>query len=167
MSAQWHDMREVGLEFLDSAPRVYVMQAELDAPRARVWDAFADASTWEHWFPGVETADYPGETRPYGVGCFRASTVSGQKYEEYMLAWDEPARWAYYIARATLPIARAQLECTDFEDAGSGTRVRWTLATDPLQDLDFMADGKPFQDFLQGLHEEAMRNLEAYLKSKL
>ena len=161
----WHELEPVGLEFLETAPRKYIVEAEVAAPRAAVWRAFADASSWAGWFPGVEVASYPAQGPPFGVGTLRTSTVAGERFEEYMLAWDEPSRWAYYIARTTMPIARAQLECTEFEDCPDGTRVRWILATDPLQDLEFMADGTPFEEFLQTLHDKAMSNLETQLRS--
>ena len=62
------------------------------------------------------------------VGTFRQATVGRQRYEEYIVAWDEGRRWPYYIDRATVPIATAQLECTEFEDDGRGTRLHWTVA---------------------------------------
>ncbi len=167
MAETWHELEPVGLEFLKTAPSKYVVEAEIAAPREAVWRAFADASTWSQWFPDVETASYPNQAPPYGVGTLRASTVAGQRYEEYMVVWDEPSRWAYYVARTTRPIARAQLEYTEFEDCAGGTRVRWTLATDPLEDLEFMADGTDFKEFLQSLHDEAMARLGAWLRAQL
>ena len=46
--------------------------------------------------------------------------MSGQRYDETMLAWDEGVRWAYRIDRATTPIARAQVECTELADGSGG-----------------------------------------------
>jgi hypothetical protein len=89
--------------------------------------------------------------------------VGGVQYEETMLVWDRPRRWAYRVDRSTAPVARAQLEITDFERSGSGTRVRWTLAVEPLEKLGYMADGTPFDRFLANLFRDAMRGLEAYL----
>ena len=160
----WFEMREVGLEFIERAGKTYVMECELEAARRDVWRAFADPSTWSAWFPGVESASYRGSEPPYGVGTLREATVSGQKYEEVMVAWDEGKRWAYYIARATLPIAKAQLECTEFEDCGTGTRVRWTLAAD--RRLLMWLSAPIFHRYLKGLFRKAMSNLDAYIHSR-
>ena len=157
----WFEMRPVGLDFLREAPRVWVAECDVNAPRMAVWNAFADAATWSAWFPGVTEASYPGESTPYGVGTRRAATVGGQRYEERMVAWDEGKRWAYFIERATVPLAKAQLECAEFEDHEGGTRVRWTLAADPRTALKLVAP--TFQRVLDSLHRKAMRNLGGYL----
>jgi hypothetical protein len=38
-------MREVGLDFLDTAPRRYEVECEVAAPLARVWDVYVDRTT--------------------------------------------------------------------------------------------------------------------------
>ena len=98
------------------------------------------------------------------MGTFREATVSGQKYEEVIVAWDEGKRWAYYVARATLPIAKAQLECSEFEDCGTGTRVRWILAAD--RRLLLWLAAPVFRRYLRGLFREAMTNLDAYIRAR-
>ena len=160
----WFEMREVGLDFLERAGKTYVMECDLEASRPDVWRAFTDPSTWRHWFPGVESASYGNSPEPYGVGTFREATVSGQKYEEVIVAWDEGKRWAYTIARATVPIAKAQLECTEFEDCGAGTRVRWILAAD--RRLLLWLAAPVFHRYLRGLFRRAMSNLDAYIRSR-
>jgi uncharacterized protein YndB with AHSA1/START domain len=158
----WHALRPVDLEFEGKAEQVFRVEEQVDAPLERVWQAFADASTWQHWFPGVEWARYEGRLPP-GIGTTRRSSVGGVQYEETMLVWDHPRRWAYRVDRSTAPVARAQLEITDFASSGPGTRVRWTLAVDPLEKLGYLADGTPFDVFLANLFRAAMRGLEAYL----
>ena len=79
--------------------------------------------------------------------------------EETMLAWDEGRRWAYRIDRSTAPLAKAQLESTELEDCGAGTKVRWTLAIHPGLLLRFT--GPLFRRTVQRMLERAMRNLEA------
>ncbi len=153
-------MRKVGLDFVERAGSVYVMECDVAAPRQEVWEAFADPSTWSAWFPGVESASYRGDP-PYGVGTIREAKVARQHYVEEMVAWEEGVRWAYTIARATVPIAKAQLECTEFEDRGSGTRVRWILACDRRLLLWLAAPF--FRRHLLLLFRRAMANLGAYL----
>jgi carbon monoxide dehydrogenase subunit G len=145
------------MDFLEHAPRVYVVRCDVALPREQVWKAIIDAPTWPAWFPGVRSASYRGKP-PYGVGTTRVADVSGFLMEETMLAWDEGRRWAYRIDRSTAPLARAQLECTELEDRGSCTHVCWTLATHPGMLL--WLTGPFFQRTVQRLLERAMCNLE-------
>ena len=157
----WFDLQPVEIGFLDSAPRRWVVEARLEAPRMAVWDAFVDAKTWPQWFPGVLEASYPGSKPPHGVGTRRFSHVGRQHYEETMLVWDEGIRWAYRIDRTTLPLSSAHVECTDFEDEGTGTRLTWTLAASPRMMLRISS---PFMEsMLRRLLFQATRNLDNYL----
>ena len=158
----WFDLHPVEMDFLDSAPRVWNVEASLNAPRMAVWDAFAEPETWHHWFPGVLEANYAGSQRPYGIGTRRFSKVGRQRYEETMLVWDEGRRWGYRIDRTTTPLSNAHLECTDFEDDGQGgTRLRWTLSADPRMMLRLAS---PFMEgILQRMLKQAAFNLDNYL----
>ena len=81
-----------------------------------------------------------------------------------MLAWDEGTRWAYRIDRTTIPLSSAHLECTDFEDDGNGTRLRWTLAATPRLILRL---GGPFMEsMLQRLLTKATHDLDDLLLSQ-
>ncbi len=160
----WFELRAVDLDFLAQAGRTWIVECEVRAPRADVWRAYADPATWSEWFPGVVSASYADSPRPYGVGTRREATVSGQRYHEVMVAWEEQRRWAYYIERATLPISRAHLECTEFEDCPGGTLVRWILAADPRLLLRLASPF--FGPYLQRLFARAMRNLELYLAKR-
>ena len=64
VDVMWFDLQPVEIDFLDSAPRRWVVEARLEAPRMAVWDAFVDAKTWPQWFPGVLDASYPGSAPP-------------------------------------------------------------------------------------------------------
>jgi hypothetical protein len=78
-----------------------------------------------------------------------------------MLAWDDGVRWAYRIDRTTLPISSAHVECTEFEDDGTGTLLCWTLAANPRLMLRLTS---PFMEgMLQRLLARAARNLYRYL----
>jgi len=162
----WHDLRKVGLEFIDEAPQSYRLVAHVTFPADEVWRALADAEGWSSWFPGVEWARYADTTQEPGVGSVRQSQVGGVRYDETMLIWDEPCRWGYRIDRTTAPIARAQVEVTELESDSQGTQVIWRLATDPAEALEYLADGTPFASFLQQLHEDAMKGLEDYLTER-
>ncbi len=78
-----------------------------------------------------------------------------------MLAWDEGTRWAYRIDRTALPLSKAHVECTDFEDDGAGALLRWTLAAKPRLMLRLSS---PFMEaMLQRLLARATRNLDDVL----
>ena len=158
----WFDLRPVDLDFLDNAPRTYVVECDVALPRSEVWKAIIDPPTWPEWFPGVRSASYLGDP-PYGVGTVRVADVGGYRMEETMLAWDEERRWAYRIDRATVPLAKAQLESTELEDTATGTRVRWTLATHP--GILLWVTGPFFQGVVQRLLERALGNLERRLRA--
>jgi uncharacterized protein YndB with AHSA1/START domain len=162
---RWIQMRPVGLEFLDEAPLRVAVEVESSLPRARVWAAFVDPTTWPDWFPGVQAAAYPDQFPPYGVGTARTAEVSGELFEETLLAWDEPKRWSYRIDRCTAPLASAQVESTEFSDRpGGGTRVRWILASDPSDALARAEAALP--GILESRLAEALANLEELARSE-
>lgn len=161
----WFVMREVGLELLETAEHRYVTTKDVAASRRDVWATFADPSTWPAWWPGVTAATYRPQGIPFGVGTMRRATVSRQRYEETMLAWDEGVRFAYRIDRATLPLARAQVECTELEDRpGGGTRVCWTLAIDPRLMMRIAAPFLP--GIIDRLFVQAMAGLDTYVAAR-
>src|SRR5262250_3052803 len=123
-------MRKEDLTFLERAPVRHVFERVIAAPRAAVFAAIADPTGWKHWFPGVRDARYHGAP-PYGVGTIREADVSGTRWIEEMIAWEPDRRWAYAVLEASTPLASAQVESFDVDDAPGGTRVRWTLAIEP------------------------------------
>lgn len=161
----WYSMTPVELDYLDAAPAVWNMTAEVAAPRQAVWDAFSDPTTWKDWFPHVEEAHYDGAP-PYGVGTIRRSNVAGALHIETMLAWDELSRWGYRVDRATVKLSTAQIELNEFSDSPGGTKVDWIIACDPRDEFTFLAGDRPMEAFLAELHENAMKQLEAYLRAR-
>jgi len=153
-------MRKEDLSFLDRAPVRHVFTALVAAPRAAVFAALADPPSWPSWFPGVRAARYHGAP-PYGVGTIREADVSGTRWVEEMIAWDADRPWAYTVLEASTPLAHAQVESFDVEDAPGGTRVRWTLAIEPRLLQRLAAPLAPL--LMRRLFERAMRNLEARL----
>lgn len=157
--SEWIQMRPVGLEFLAEAPMRVEVEVGSSLPLASVWQAFVDPTSWPDWFPGVEEAAYPMQEPPYGVGTIRTARVSGQLFEETLLAWDEPTRWTYRIDRCTAKLASAQVESTELSEArNGGTIVRWILASDPSKELAQAAEVLP--GILEIRLGDALRNLE-------
>ncbi len=159
----WFDYRAVEIDFLEKAPRSWSVSCDVPAPLPDVWRAYADPITWPEWFPGVKEACYRGDG-PHGVGSLREALVGRHRFEEIMLAWDEGRRWAYTIERAELPLAHAQLECTDFEETADGTRLHWTIAADPRAML--KAAAPVFGRTMQSLFDRATVELTRYLATR-
>jgi len=157
----WFDMRKENLGFAHRAPLVHACDAEVAAPRLAVFAAFVDAPSWKHWFPNVRDAAYTSPA-PYGVGTVRTAHVGRTEWVEEIIAWDKDTRWAWTVTRASVPFARAQVECFEFGDAGSATHVRWTLALEPRLLARLGAPIAP--RVMTRLFRQAMLNLEGYLR---
>ncbi len=157
----WFDMRKEDLGFTERARIVHVAEAHVAAPRERVFAAFADPHSWPQWFPNVRSASYAGAP-PYGVETIRQAHVGGTYWVEEMIAWEASTRLAWTVTRASVPLARAQVEAFDFNDVSGGTHVRWTLALEPrlLARL-----GAPFtSQIIERLLGRAMQNLGLHLQ---
>ncbi|MBY0278570.1 nitroreductase/quinone reductase family protein [Candidatus Binatia bacterium] len=162
-------MRKEDLGFVARAPVRHVFTALVRAPRAAVFAAIADPPGWPAWFPGVRSARYASPP-PHGVGSIREADVSGTRWVEEMIAWDEGRRWAYTVTEASTPLASAQVEVFEVADAPDetladgtpATRVTWTLAIEPrlLQKL----TGPIAPLVMRRVFERAMTNLEARLR---
>jgi hypothetical protein len=155
-------LRQVSLEFLDTAPKRWAFEASVDAPQRAVFDAIsADPSTWT-WFPGLTGGGYSGQMPP-GVGTIREARMGPAVYRETMLAWEAPTRWAYRVDEMTVPLARALVEewlVTARDERASV--VRWTFAIDP-KPL-FTAAGPASPKVMGTLFRKAMGELSASLR---
>ena len=157
----WFEMRREDMGFVDRAPVVHVSEAAVAAARAAVFAALVDPSCWKRWFPGVREVSY-GSPPPHGVGTIRKADVGGTRWEEELIAWDQNARWAWTVTRASVPFATAQVESFELADAAGGTRVRWTLALEPRL---IARLGAPFAGrTIRRLLERAMQNLATHLR---
>lgn len=162
-------MRREDLGFVERAPVRHVFSALVRAPRDAVFAAIADPPGWPAWFPGVRSARYSSPP-PHGVGSIREADVSGTRWVEEMIAWDERRRWAYTVIEASAPLASAQVEVFDVEDAADtllldgtpSTRVTWTLAIEPRLLQKLSAPIAPL--IMRRVFERAMASLEAKLR---
>jgi uncharacterized protein YndB with AHSA1/START domain len=151
-------LRDVGLDFLDSAHTRMVFEALVPAPRQPVFAAItADPTTWT-WFPRVRGLPYRG-TEPHGVGTIREIRTMGARYRETIVAWDAPSRWAYRVDETNFPIAKALVEEWTTEGHGGSTLVRWTFAIDPRPLFRIALPLAPI--VMRRVFERAMRNLAA------
>lgn len=152
-------LRQVGLEFLDSAPLRWAFEAELAAAPPEVFGEVGAVAAWP-WFPGLSGERYVG-SQPYGVGTRREIRMVGVPYRETILAWDEPTRWAFRVDACGVPMAHALVEDWRFEPRGDASLVRWTFAVDPS--AMFRTSRRLAQPVMSHLFRRAMRNLERRL----
>ncbi|HEY3477655.1 MAG TPA: SRPBCC family protein [Streptomyces sp.] len=120
-------LRDVELDFLDSAPVRLVFTAALAASPEPVYHALAvDTEGWSRWFDAVVSA----RPTPHG----REVVLSGGvRFEETVLAADEPSRYAYRADTVNAPGVRALLEewrVVPAPGAAGGSVLRWTVAAD-------------------------------------
>ena len=156
-------LHPVDLDFEAKAEQVFRVEEQVAAQLERVWEAFADAATLEPLVPRR------------GVGALRRRRRRPGSARSGARAWAEcstrrpcscgTASGAGRIASTARPRrSRAPSSRSPTSSAADrGTRVRWTLAVDPLEKLGYMADGTPFEQFLANLFRDAMRGLEVYL----
>lgn len=143
-----HLLREVGLDFVETAPVRLVFTREVSAAPETLFRALAeDVPGWSEWFAAVTLA------RPYDDGARREIRLrGGGRFEETILAARSPEVYAYRVDVANAPGARALVEEWRLSPAGTGTHVRWTFAADGTGPFRFVVRlaraglGRAFQD---------------------
>ncbi|MFD5426209.1 SRPBCC family protein [Streptomyces sp. NPDC127084] len=119
-------LNAVQLDFVESAPVRLVYSADVGASPSEVYQALADdVEGWPGWFTAVAWAKPTREGAGRDVGL-----RGGVRFRETIMASDPATRYAYRIDETNLPGVRAMLEEWRLAPAGSGTRVRWTMALD-------------------------------------
>ncbi|MGH4035828.1 SRPBCC family protein [Actinomycetota bacterium Odt1-20B] len=119
-------LRPVGLDFVESAPLRLVFAREVAAPPGAVYRALAlDVTEWPAWFTSVAVA------RPTREGAGREVRLKGGvRFQETIMAAEDPAVYAYRVDETNAPGMRALLEEWRLTPAATGTRVQWTFAAD-------------------------------------
>ncbi|MFF5937967.1 SRPBCC family protein [Streptomyces sp. NPDC012508] len=119
-------LRLVELDFVATAPVRLVFTAEVAAPPSAVFRSLAvELGSMPSWFRAVASA------APTGGGTGRTVRLrGGVMFQETILAQDPDTRYAYRIDETNAPGVSAMVEDWSLSPAGSGTRVRWTMAVD-------------------------------------
>lgn len=119
-------LRSVTLDFAETAPLRLVFAAEMSAAPGAVYRALAeDVESWPRWFTAVTRA------LPTEAGAGREIGLRGGAFfRETVVAAEPGERYAYRIDETNAPGPRALLEEWRLTPAGTGTRVRWTVAAD-------------------------------------
>jgi uncharacterized protein YndB with AHSA1/START domain len=119
-------LRQVGPDFVETAPLRLVFARGVAAPPEAVFRALAeDVPGWSEWFSAVTLA------RPTQDGAGREVRLrGGTRFEETVLVAEAPEVYAYRVDVTNAPGARALVEEWRLTPDGTGTRVQWTFAAD-------------------------------------
>ena len=130
-SMRW-DLRAVDESFYETAPLRYHYSAVVRRPPERLFDAIArDPAGWGDWAPGFDhRGHWTTEGQP-GPGSRREVRMGGVAYEETVLAFEPPHRFAFRLDRAGAPFAYALAEDYRVAPHPSGSTFEWTFAVDP------------------------------------
>lgn len=122
-----YECRAETLSFVGSAPAVFVNEADLPAPPARVFEVFADIDTWPKWFDDMRRSSWmPGSSG--GLGAQRRMELGALTADETMLAWEPGRRFSFRIDAVTLPLLRAMVEDWQLTALPDGrTRLDWRV----------------------------------------
>ena len=123
----------VGLDFVERARVVAKAEATVAASPAQVWQVLNDTDRWPEWFEGMKSARVTSPSWD-GIGSTRVVKVGPMGVHEKMLAWEPEVQWGFYVTELNLLgyIAKRFLEVVDIEPSGSGSKVTYTGAIDPV-----------------------------------
>ncbi|MDE3203419.1 MAG: SRPBCC family protein [Acidobacteriota bacterium] len=155
-------MRAVGSEFLETSSHRFVYTTVIRHPPGRVFDAIArrPAEIGE-WYPGFDRSGTWSSADDPGAGSRRRVRMAGVTYDDTVLVWEPPSRFAFRVDRAGLPIARAVAEGYRILPHPSGSAVEWVFAIDPHRALEPLTSW--FDPALARLFARASANLEKHL----
>lgn len=126
------DLRSVDLDFFDTARHRFHYTTVIRRPAERLFDAIAtDPAGWGEWFPGFDHSGHWLSTGSLRAGSRRQVRMAGVAYEETILAWERPHRFAFRLDRAAAPLAYALAEDYRIDEHPSGSTLEWTFAIDP------------------------------------
>ncbi len=156
------DLRAVGPEFYATAPYRFRSSAVVRRPPERVFDAIGpDPARWGDWFPGFDHSGRWLTAGDPGTGSRRVVRMAGVTYEETILAWEPPHRFAFRLDRAAAPLAYALAEDYRVGSHPSGSTLEWTFALDPRPVL------KPMIRLMDPVLARLLRRMAANLERRL
>ncbi|HET6966563.1 MAG TPA: SRPBCC family protein [Acidimicrobiales bacterium] len=156
------DLRAVGPEFYDTAPYRVRHSVVVRRPPGRLFDAIGrDPAGWGDWCPGFDHRGRWTSEGPPGEGSRRTVRMGGVSYEETILGWDPPHRFAFRVDRSAAPLAYALAEDYRIAEHPSGSTLEWTFAVDPRPVLKPMT--RLFDPVLARMLRRMGANLERHL----
>lgn len=136
----WFDLRAVGPDYGDVAPKSFVYEVELAAPPEKVFAILADPAQWPKWFPDMRGMRWLSPEGERGkVGARREADTKSSKVEEHYVVWETNRRMAFYAERMTIPLVVEFMEDYHLEPLGSGrTKLKWFVHYRPRASLGFL-----------------------------
>jgi len=154
--------REVGHDFLESAPLRFVNEVTINATPARVFEALEDPQAWPKWFNDIVKVEWTSP-KPFSVGTTRTVRLKAMTVFEKFSVWETGKRFTFYFTETSLPFAHAFCEDYRLEDSGSGTtRLIYTVALEPRL---LIRLGGPVSRLIMGrMFRNGARSLSAYME---
>ena len=128
----WFDLEMGNLDFVKNAKFKFENSVDLSAPPDKVFDLFADCSSWAKWFPDVVHADW--ETAPpHGLGSRRIVKLKTLTAREEFIAWEPGKRYTFTVYALSVPMLQRMVE--DYQlipRAEGGSTLMWNVYYEPL-----------------------------------
>ena len=155
------DLRAVSADFLETAPCRFVESAVIRQSPERVFGALADPAAWGDWFPGFDHSGQWTTEPPPATGSRRIVRVARATFEETIIAWEAPSRFAFRVDRAAMPVARALAEDYRIAAHPDGSVLEWTFAIDPRSVMRPLVS--LYRPVMRRVFKKAAANLDRHL----
>lgn len=159
----WFDLEMSDLAFIDSAKFRFENKVSLSAPPDKVFEVFADCSSWSKWFPDVVSAKWETDP-PHGLGSRRIAKLKTLTAREEFIAWEPGKRFTFTVYALSVPLVRRMVE--DYQlvaDGDGGSILQWNVFYEPLWFL------RPFNALIgpvfRRMFRRALKGLSEYVVS--
>lgn len=123
----------VGIDFIDRARVVARAEVTVGASPSQVWQVLNETERWSEWFDGMKIARVTS-AEWNGVGSTRFVKIGPLGVDEKMIVWEPDTKWGFCATQLSLTgwIAKRLLEVVDIEPDGTGSKLTYTVAFDPV-----------------------------------
>ena len=159
----WFDLEMSNLDFVKNARFRFENKVDLAAPPDKVFEVFADCSTWAKWFPDVVRAEWATDP-PHGLGSRRVVKLKTLSAREEFIAWEPGKRYTFSVYALSIPLLRRMAEDYQLVPKGDGeTTLLWNVYYEPRRFL------RPFNRLVrpvfQRMFNRGMKGLAEYVKT--
>lgn len=130
--AHWFQLEVPDESVFDTAAHRFDYRIETSVPVEAVWECLTSDESLAAWGPSVKAVRW-FTPRPFGVGTRRAVTLTAGAVtvHEQFMAWEENARYAFYVFESNRPGLRRFAEDYRVTATDAGSRLDWTVVLDP------------------------------------
>lgn len=119
------DLRPVDVDFATTGPNHNSVVQAIPKSADAVFRCLEDGPSWHDWL-GIEVEWTSPE--PFGVGTTRTVTTTGQRIDEYFLAWEPGRRMCFRFDRCTLPVAAFAEDYVITPTGDTSCEIAWHYA---------------------------------------